>query len=55
MEEAVAQVLLNNNKIPRDERRKAHELMHQGQNLVAEQVEHVSDAVKAGKKAIQSS
>ena len=55
MEDAVAQVRLNSNKIARDGRRKANELMHQGQNLVAEQVEHVSDAVKAGKKAIQSS
>lgn len=55
VEDAVAQVRLNSNKIARDGRRKANELMHQGQNLVAEQVEHVSDAVKAGKKAIQSS
>ena len=55
VEDAVAQVRLNGNKIARDGRRKANELLHQGQNLVAEQVEHVSDAVKAGKKAIQSS
>ena len=55
MEDAVAQVRLNGNKLARDGRRKANELLHQGQNLVAEQVEYVSDAVKAGKKAIQSS
>jgi len=55
MEDAVAQVRLNGNKFARDGRRKANELLHQGQNLVAEQVEYVSDAVKAGKKAVQSS
>jgi len=55
VEDAVAQVRLNGNKIARDGRRKANELLHQGQNLVAEQVEYVSDAVKAGKKAIKSS
>jgi len=55
MEETVAQVRLDGNKIARDGRRKANELLHQGQELVAEQVEYVTDAVKAGKKAIQSS
>lgn len=55
VEDAVAQVRLNGNKLARDGRRKANELLHQGQELVAEQVEHVTDAVKAGKKAIQSS
>jgi gas vesicle protein len=55
VEDAVAQARLDGNKIARDGRRKANELLHQGQNLVAEQVEYVTDAVKAGKKAIQSS
>lgn len=55
VEDAVAQARLNGNKLARDGRRKANELLHQGQNLVAEQVEYVSDAVKAGKKAIKSS
>jgi gas vesicle protein len=55
MEDAVAQVRLNGNKLARDGRRKANELLHQGQELVADQVEYVSDAVKAGKKAIQNS
>jgi len=55
VEDVVAQTRLNSNKLARDGRRKANELLHQGQNLVAEQVEYVSDAVKAGKKAIQSS
>jgi hypothetical protein len=35
-------------------RRKAHELLEQGQALVVEQLDHVSEAAKAGKKAIQS-
>jgi len=55
VEDAVAQARLDGNKITRDGRRKAKELLHQGQDLVAEQLEHVSDAAKAGKKAIQSS
>jgi gas vesicle protein len=54
MEDAVAQAHLDGNKIARDGRRKAKELLHQGQDLVAEQIEYVSDAVKAGKKAIQT-
>jgi gas vesicle protein len=55
VEDAMSTVRLNGNKLARDGRRKANELLHQGQNLVAEQVEYVTDAVKAGKKAIQSS
>ena len=55
VEDIVAQVRLDGNKLARDGRRKANELLHQGQGLVADQVEHVSDVVKAGKKAIQSS
>src|SRR6185436_9732696 len=55
VEDAVARVRLDGNRIARDGRRKANELLHQGQNLVAEQVEYLTDAVKAGKKAIQGS
>ena len=55
MEDAVAKVRLDGSKIARDGRRKANELLQQGQDLVSEQLEHVSDVVKAGKKAIQSS
>jgi len=54
-EGAVAQLRLDGNKIARDGRRKANELLHQGQGLVADQLEYVTDAVKAGKKAIQGS
>ena len=55
MEEVVSQARLDGNKIARNGRRKANELLHQGQELVAEQVEYVTGVVKAGKKAIQSS
>ncbi len=55
VEDAMAQMRLKGNKLGRDGRRKANELLHQGQGLVAEQLEHVTDAVKAGKKAIQTS
>jgi gas vesicle protein len=55
VEDAVAQMRLNGNKLARDGRRKANELLHQGQGLVADQLENVTDAVKAGKKAIQNS
>ncbi len=55
MEEVVSQVRLDGHKIARDGRRKANELLHQGQELVAEQVEYVTDVVNAGKKTIQSS
>jgi gas vesicle protein len=54
VEDAVAQVRLDGNKIAREGRRKTNKLLHQGQNLLADQFEHVTDAVKAGKKAIQS-
>ena len=36
-------------------RDRATKLLHQGQELVADQIEYVTDVVKAGKKAIQSS
>lgn len=54
VEDAMAQARLGGHKIARDGRRKANELLQQGQELVADQIEHVSDAVKAGKKAIQA-
>ena len=54
VENAMAQVRLDGKKITRNGQRKAKELLHQGQSLVIEQLEHVSDAAKAGKKAIQS-
>jgi gas vesicle protein len=55
MEDAVAQVRVDRNKITTGGRQKAQELLHHGQALVVEQLGRVSDAAQAGKKAIQSS
>jgi gas vesicle protein len=54
MEDTMAQVRLDRNKITMGGRQKAKELLHQGQALVVEQLDHVSEAAQAGKKAIQS-
>lgn len=54
VEDAMAQVSLDRKKITMSGRQKAKELMEQGQALVIEQLDHVSDAAKAGKKAIQN-
>ena len=53
-EDAMAQVRSNVNKISTGGREKAHELLQQGEALVVEQLDHISEAAKAGKKAIQS-
>jgi gas vesicle protein len=55
VEDAMEQVRLNRDKLTMGGRQKAKELLHQGQALVVEQLEHVSDAAQAGKKAIQQS
>jgi gas vesicle protein len=55
MEDAMSQMRLDRDQITMGGRRKAKELLHQGQALVVEQLEHVSDAAQAGKMAIQSS
>jgi len=54
VEDAVAQVRSDRKKITMGGRQKAKELLEQGQALVIEQLDHVSDAAKAGKKAIQN-
>jgi gas vesicle protein len=54
VEDVMDQVRLDRKKIVMGGRRKARELLHQGQDLVAEQLEHVSDAVLAGKKVVQN-
>jgi len=51
----MAQARADGNKLARDGRRKAKDLIHQGQAMVADQLEHVADTVQAGKKAIQTS
>jgi gas vesicle protein len=55
VEDAMAQVRLDRNKLTINGRKKAEELLEQGQSLVVEQLDRVSDAAQAGKKAIQSS
>lgn len=55
VEESMAQVRLNANKITAGGREKIKELKKHGQEIVAEQLDHVSEAAQAGKKAIQSS
>ena len=55
MEDAMAQVRSDRNKITMGGRQKAKELLQHGQALVAGQLDRVSDAAQAGKKAIQSS
>jgi gas vesicle protein len=54
MEDAMAQVRSNKNKLTMGGRQKAKELLQHGQTLAVEQLEHVSDAALAGKKAIQN-
>jgi gas vesicle protein len=54
VEDAMAQMRLDQHKMTQSGREKAKELLHQGQALVVEQLDHVSEAAQAGKKAIQS-
>jgi gas vesicle protein len=55
MGDAMDQVRLDRNKITMGGRHKAQELLHHGQTLVVKQLDHVSEAAQAGKKAIQNS
>lgn len=55
VEDVMTQVRSDGSRIAMGGRQKAQELLHQGQTLVVEQLEHVSEAALAGKKAIQSS
>ena len=54
VEDAMTQVRLNADKITMGGREKAKELLNKGEVLVIEQLDHVSEAAKAGKKAIQN-
>ena len=55
VEDTMAQARSSANRITLSGRVKAKELLQQGQALVVEQLDHVSEAAQAGKKAIQSS
>ena len=55
MGDAMAQARLNANKITVGGHEKIKELKQHGQELAVEQLERVSEAAQAGKKAIQNS
>jgi len=55
VEDTMTQVRLNAKKITADGREKAKELLQKGEELVIEQLDHVSEVAQAGKKAIQNS
>jgi len=55
VEDAMARARLNANKLTMDGREKIKELKQHGQELAVEQLDRVSEAAQAGKKAIQSS
>lgn len=55
VEDTLAQVRSSVNKIALDGREKIEELKKHGQELAVEQLDNVSEAAQAGKKALQSS
>ncbi|MBN1454378.1 MAG: YtxH domain-containing protein [Anaerolineales bacterium] len=55
VEDTLAQVRSKANEITTGGREKFEELKQHGQELAVEQLEHVSEAAQAGKKALQSS
>lgn len=52
--DTVAQVRSSVNDLTSSGRRKAKEIKNQGQNLAIEQLDHISEAVKARKKAVRN-
>lgn len=55
VEDTITQVRMDSKKIARSGRQKAKQLMHQGQELVTGQLEHVSQVAESGKKVFQGS
>jgi gas vesicle protein len=55
VDHAMAQVQTQANKMTVSGREKIKELTQHGQEIAVKQLEHVSEAAQAGKKAIQSS
>ncbi|TAK14700.1 MAG: YtxH domain-containing protein [Anaerolineae bacterium] len=53
VEGSMAQVRSGAKKLASDSREKLHELKQHGQEIAAEQLDRVSEAAQAGKKAIQ--
>ena len=54
-EDAMTRMRWESRKLARSGRHKAMEIMHQGQELVAEQLANVSEVVETGKKSILGS
>jgi soluble cytochrome b562 len=55
VDDTMAQIRSSVDKISHDGIEKIKELKQQGQELAVEQLDHVSEAAQAGKKALQSS
>ena len=55
LKDTITQVKSKANQIKADVQIKAQDLGQQGQDLIAKQLEHVSQAAEAGKKALQGS
>ena len=55
VDDKVAQVRSSANRMMNGGREKIHDIKLQGQDLVVEQLDHISKAAKAGKRAIQGS
>lgn len=52
--DVMSQLRVDGDKMTQNGRQKAKELLEQGQAMVVEQLDHVSEAAQAGKRAIQS-
>ena len=55
VEDTISQARSKTNKFMSSGRKSFKELKHQGQELAIEQLDHMSDAVKAGKLAVKNS
>jgi gas vesicle protein len=55
IEDSVSQVRSNLNDLTSNGRNRIKEIKHHGQKLAIEQLDHITEAAKAGKKAIRKS
>lgn len=55
VEQTLAQAKSKTHQITADIRGKAEEFQHQGQQILVKQLDHVSEAVEAGKTAVKGS
>jgi gas vesicle protein len=54
MDDTMSQVRSSKNRLTMTGRKKARKFLQQGQELVAEQLDHVSKVAEAGKKAVKA-